>query len=138
MKIFVMISFFTLMLFGADINWPSDYKAALTQAQKEHKIVYIFVTSDSCRWCRKFASTTLQDETVKQRLKKEFVTLHMSRDQVKIPEQFETKPVPRHYFVDADGKILYSSLGHRSVSSFQAFMDFAEENQEVKLNKETK
>ncbi len=136
MKTILLSILFTLSLFGADIDWPSDYKAALQEAKQEHKLVYIFITSDSCRWCRKFEATTLQDEGIKKRLLQEFVTIHMSRDQVKIPEQFKTAPVPRHYFVDADGKILYSSLGHRCIEIFDSFMDNAHQADEKNKTKE--
>ncbi len=136
MKTILLSILFALSLFGADIDWPSDYKAALQEAKQENKLVYIFITSDSCRWCRKFEATTLQDEGIKKRLQKEFVSIHMSRDQVKIPEQFKTAPVPRHYFVDADGKILYSSLGHRCVEIFDSFMDNAHQADEKNKTKE--
>jgi thiol:disulfide interchange protein len=133
MKTVLLSIFFALTLFGANIDWPSDYKGALQEAKKEHKLVYLFITSDECGWCKKFAATTLQDEGIKKRLQNEFVTIHMSRDQVAVPKQFKTTPVPRHYFLNADGDILYASLGHRDVDVFDSFMDNAH-----KLDKENK
>jgi len=138
MRVLFLGLFLTLSLFGANLEWSSDYKAALKEAKQEHKLVYVFITSDSCRWCRKFERTTLRDEDIDKRLHKEFVTIHMSRDQVKIPEQFETTPVPRHYFVDGDGNILYSSLGHRSIETFDSFMDNAHHAYEKNQKKENK
>ena len=113
-------------LYGAEIDWPNDYNQALKDAKKEHKLVYVFITSDTCKWCRKFESTTLQDKAIQKRLYKEFVTVHLSRDRHTVPKQFQTAPVPRHYFTDTNGKILYSSLGHRGVECFDAFMDNAQ------------
>jgi thiol:disulfide interchange protein len=115
----------SISLFGANIHWPSNYQNALQEAKKKDKLVYVFITSDSCRWCRKFEATVLQDKGVKQRLKNEFISIHMSRDKVKIPKQFETTPVPRHYFVNPDGEILYSSLGHQTIEVFDSFLDNA-------------
>lgn len=128
MKSIVFLLLFALSLFSAEINWPSDYNKALQEAKIEHKLVYILITSDSCRWCRKFEHTTLQDKQIQKRLYSEFVTVHLSRDRNKIPKQFNTTPIPHHYFVDSKGKILYRSLGHRDVEMFNAFMDMAEEN----------
>ena len=125
MKIILLSIFFGFTLFGADIKWSSDYKAGLEKAKKEHKLVYLFITSDSCQWCRKFEKTTLRDKEIDDRLHKEFITIHMSRDQVEVPKKFEVTPVLRHYFVDENGKILYSSLGHRSIETFDSFMDNA-------------
>ncbi|MBA1438157.1 MAG: DUF255 domain-containing protein [Epsilonproteobacteria bacterium] len=125
---------FVLMLVGSllasGINWPHDYKEALKKAKKEDKIVYVLLTSDSCRWCRKFENTTLQNKQIQKRLQKDFIAIHISRDRHFVPKIFETTPVPRHYFVDGNGNILYESLGHRGVTCFNNFMDNAEEKLE--------
>jgi thioredoxin-related protein len=134
MRYLLLLTLFISSLWSANIHWPSDYKQALQEAKKEHKLVYILITSDACQWCRKFEATTLQNKEIKKRLYKNYVTIHLSRDRNTIPKQFETAPVPRHYFTDANGKILYSSLGYRDETMFHAFMDNAEEQYE--LNKE--
>jgi len=127
MKFFLVLLLFAVSLFSAEINWPSDYNKALQEAKIEHKFVYILITSDSCRWCRKFEHTTLQDKQIQKRLHSSFVTVHLSRDRNKIPKQFHTTPVPQHYFVDDKGNILYHSLGHRDAEMFNVFMDIVEE-----------
>jgi len=127
MRYLFSIIFLSVSLFGANLDWSNDYKQGLVDAKKENKLVYIFITSDSCKWCRKFEKTTLQDAGIKKRLYSEFITIHLSRDRDKIPKKFETAPVPRHYFTDANGNILYNSLGHRGVDCFDAFMDNAED-----------
>ncbi|MEA1982738.1 MAG: DUF255 domain-containing protein [Campylobacterota bacterium] len=131
MKKLIVVLLFVTSLFGADIAWPSDYKKALADAKTQNKLVYVFITSDSCQWCRKFEATTLQDEAIKKRLYSEFVPIHLSRDKHQIPKKFETAPVPRHYFTDTEGNILYSSLGHRGVECFDAFMDNAQKKIKV-------
>lgn len=137
MRYLISIIFLSTLLLSANLDWPSDYDKALIQAQKENKFVYVFITSDSCRWCRKFEKTTLQDREIKNRLVKEYITIHLSRDRHKIPKQFETSPVPRHYFLDQKGEILYSTLGHRSVELMDSFMDNTKERYNKKtVNKE--
>ncbi|MBL1244222.1 MAG: thioredoxin family protein [Sulfurimonas sp.] len=127
MKNLLFIILLATTLFSANLDWPSDYDQALVDAKKQDKLIYLFITSDNCKWCKKFANTTLQDELIKKRLHSEFITIHMSRDKHSIPKQFETAPVPRHYFTDTEGNILYSSLGHRGLPCFNAFMDNAQE-----------
>jgi len=126
MKKLLFIMLFVSTLFSASLDWTNDYKQALKDAKEQDKLVYVFITSDSCKWCKKFTNTTLQDKRIKKRLKNEFIRVHMSRDQDVIPKIFETAPVPRHYFTDAQGNILYSSLGHRGTPCFDAFMDNAQ------------
>ncbi|PHQ56415.1 MAG: thioredoxin [Sulfurimonas sp.] len=127
MKNLLFIILLATTLFSANLDWPSDYDQALVDAKKQDKLIYLFITSDNCKWCKKFANTTLQDKLIKKRLHSEFITIHMSRDKHSIPKQFETAPVPRHYFTDTEGNILYSSLGHRGLPCFNAFMDNAQE-----------
>jgi len=138
MKKFLLLLFFISSLWSSDIHWPSDYKEALFQAKKEHKLVYILITSDACQWCRKFESTTLQNTQIKKRLFKNYVPIHLSRDRNQIPKKFKTAPVPRHYFTNAEGKILYSSLGYRDEVMFNAFMDNAQERNSKNQKKDKK
>jgi len=127
MKYLISILLFTTLLFSSDLGWSSDYEKALIQAKKENKFVYVLITSDSCRWCRKFEQTTLLDMDIEDRLEEEYITLHLSRGQHKIPGKFKTSPVPRHYFLDQKGDILYDTLGYRDVELFNSFMDNAKE-----------
>lgn len=126
MKHLILITFLALSLFGADLDWSHDYEQTRQKAQKSQKPIYILITSDDCRWCRKFEETTLQIESVKKRLYSEFEVVHISRDRHEVPKQFETSPVPRHYFTNSSGEILYSSLGHRQEECFESFMDNAQ------------
>ena len=135
MKIILLLLTLMLSLNAVELGWSHDYKKGLQEAQKEHKLVYVLITSDHCGWCRKFERTTLQNRGVKERLKREFVTIHLSREWDDIPTAFKTSPIPRHYFVDAQGNILYASLGHRDVEMFESFMDNAEERYKLKKEK---
>jgi len=125
--IFLLVS----SLYSANLDWSNDYEKALVDAKKENKLVYIFITSDSCKWCRKFENTTLQDKGILKRLHREFITIHLSRDRDTIPKNFKTAPIPRHYFTDSKGNILYNSLGHRGVECFDAFMNNAQNKIQV-------
>ena len=131
MRLLILAFMLVSSLYSANLDWSNDYKKGLIDAKKENKLVYILITSDSCKWCRKFEKTTLQDKAIQKRLYGEFITIHLSRDRDKIPKIFETAPIPRHYFTDTKGNILYSSLGHRGVECFDAFMDNAQDGLKV-------
>jgi thioredoxin-related protein len=138
MKYILLLLVFTSALMSAELKWLDDYNSALREAKKEHKLIYIFISSSTCGWCHKFEKTTLQDDAIKKRLAKEFVTVHLIRDFDDVPKKFKTSPVPRHYFTDAQGNILYNSLGYRKEDTFNAFMDFAEDQYKSNTNKEKK
>ncbi len=128
MRYLLTIILFTVTLMATELHWYDEYEDALHEAKKEHKLIYVFISSSQCGWCHKFEKTTLQDEEIKKRLQKEFITVHLVRDFDTVPPQFKTSPVPRHYFLNADGKILYDSLGYREVDTFKAFMGYAQDN----------
>ncbi len=121
--IFLFLMFSTLQ--SAELNWSNDYNAALKQAQKENKNVYLFIGADVCRWCDRFKDITLSQKHVIERLKKDYVLLYLSRDRHYIPKHFEIKGVPRHYFLKSDGKIFYEDRGSREVEGFLNLLDEA-------------
>lgn len=127
MKYFFVTILLTLTLFSNNTNYSNQYEQALLDAKKENKLVYVLITSATCKWCRKFENTTMQDSLVQDRLNKEFITVHLSVNEDKIDEKFKTSPVPRHYFTDINGKILYSALGYRDQALFDSFMDNAQD-----------
>jgi thioredoxin-related protein len=123
LKILFALFLFVCTAFGDDLGWSHDYKKALEQAKKEKKDVYMLITSANCRWCRKFESTTLEDEVVLGRLKTKYVFLHIDRDEDFIPEHFEKQRVPRHYFVRADGGTIHSFLGYWASEDFVSYLN---------------
>lgn len=126
MKVCITALFLCAGVFGADLDWSHDYIKMQEKAKVSKKPIYVLITSDNCKWCRKFETTTLQIKDIQKRLSSEFEVVHISRDRHKVPSAFETSPVPRHYFTDAEGNILYSSLGHRQQECFESFMDNAQ------------
>ena len=97
MKYLVIIAALISSLWSAELGWSDDYEKALKIAKKEKKNVYVLVTSSSCRWCRKFENTTLQDKEVLKRLKEKYVLVHADRDMDDLPEWFKIKRVPIKY-----------------------------------------
>lgn len=131
LKLFIIsFSLFCSAVFGAELDWGNDYNEALKQAQKEKKMVYLFIGADVCRWCDRFKEITLSKKNVIDRLKEEYVPLYMSRDRHKIPSKFTIQGVPRHYFLKSDGTIIYEDRGSREVDGFLSLLD------EVSLRKD--
>jgi len=125
---YIILIFALLSSLSADFDWPSDYDEAIAKAKVEKKDVYVFIGSAYCRYCAKMKKTTLSDKDVLKRLNKSFVSIYLSRDIDDIPAQFKTKPVPRHYFVDTKGKIIYTTIGSRSKEGFFDLLDEVEDS----------
>ncbi|MFA6760292.1 MAG: thioredoxin family protein [Sulfuricurvum sp.] len=128
MRFLVGVLLSVSLLFSLD--WPSDYDDALTEAKSEKKEIYLFVSSQYCPYCERFKKEVLSQKEVIDRLKRSYVLLHLSRDFDDIPEHIETKPVPRHYFLDEDGNVIYTTIGARSVEGFYEMLDEVDELKE--------
>jgi thioredoxin-related protein len=121
-KVVLIYLLLTSLLFGANLDWPNDYEAALQEAKKENKSVYMLITSADCRWCRKFENTTLQEEIVIHKLKEKYILLHVDRDEDDFPSKFKRERVPRHYFIKANEDVIYSFLGYWDREDFFSFL----------------
>ena len=127
MRLMVLMMALFAMLVGAELKWSSDYDAALKEAKKEKKDVYLFLGSEYCKYCDKFKDEVLVRKDVEAKLKKKYVLLYLSRDIDDIPAHLETKPVPRHYFLKSDGKIIYTTIGGRSLDGFDEMLSDVDE-----------
>lgn len=125
MKKIVLLAFLMANLFSAEIAWNDTYEQAQAKAKKESKPLLVLITSEQCRWCRKFEATTLQDEDVISKLNSKFVTVHVTRDKSVYPKNLSAKMVPMNYFLDGNGKVLYSMPGYWPVDDYQSILDDA-------------
>lgn len=123
MKVLLLITVFISSLWSLNLDWPHDYEKALKQAKIENKKIYFFIGADRCRFCDRFNKITLSNKGVMKRLKDEYVLLYMNRDYHEIPAKFEKFQVPRHYFLDSNGKILFETRGSREVAGFHTLLD---------------
>ena len=128
MKQLLLLFIFATSLFASQ-NWLNNYDEAIELAKKENKRVYMLIVSDDCRWCKKFERTTLKDEKLLERIEKQYVLLHLSRDQHKIPSEFKTTPVPRHYFLRSNGDSIFPVVGYRDVETFHGFLNTVDERE---------
>jgi len=133
----LLILFFTCNVFSADIVWAKDYATAIKQAKKENKRVMLLITSETCRWCRKLESTTLEDKVVVDRLKKDYISVEVTRDIDKYPERFKAKVVPITYFLASDEEIIMRGvMGYWSSEDYLSIMDDVDRYYKKKLKKQ--
>lgn len=125
MKKIVILAFLLANLFAVEIAWNDTYEQAQAKAKKESKPLMVLITSEQCRWCRKFEATTLQDEDVISKLNSKFVMVHVTRDKSIYPKSLNAKMVPMNYFLDANGKVIYSMPGYWPSEDFQSILDDA-------------
>ncbi len=125
MKKLALLAFLMANLFATDIAWNDTYEQAQAKAKKESKPLLVLITSEQCGWCRKFEATTLQNEDVISKLNSKFVAVHVTRDKSIYPKNLSAKMVPMNYFLDANGKVIYSMPGYWPVEDYQSILDDA-------------
>lgn len=121
MKFVVTVLVLSSLLFASN-DFVHNYDKALEKAQAQNKKIYMLITSDACRWCKKFENVTLKDEATMKMLKKDYVLLALNRSHDKIPAKFTAKRVPRHFFLTREGEEIYSFLGYWNPEDFASFV----------------
>ena len=125
MKILIFVCITAATLFGEGINWAHSYAEAKERAAKEEKNILLLITTESCRWCRRLESTTLEDERVVKRINDEYVAVHVTRGKDKYPEDLVARRVPMSYFLKADGEVIHDMMGFWNVEDYLSVLDDA-------------
>lgn len=128
MKKLLLLVFMAVYILGADINWNTSYDQALSKAKKENKPLMVLITSEQCRWCRKLENTTLQDESIVNRINGKFEAVNVIKDKSNYPKNLTAKMVPMSYFLDPKtGKVLYSIPGYWESEDYNSILDDAQQ-----------
>ena len=126
MRALMVTTALVISAFGAQIDWVKNYKEAGEKALREHKNVLVVITTESCRWCRRFEATTLQDAAVVSRINARFAAVHVTRGRDDYPAELEAKMVPMSYFLLPDGTVLYGMPGFWDTEDYLSILDDAE------------
>lgn len=125
MKKMVLWLAMPLWLMGAEINWNSSFAEAQVKAKKESKPMLVIITTEQCRWCRKLEATTLEDDAIISTINSKFSAVHVTRDKSVYPKNLTAKMVPMSYFLDPNGKVLYSMPGYWPTEDYQSILNDA-------------
>jgi thioredoxin-related protein len=118
----MMISVLTLSLFASEIKWNDSFEAAKAKAQKEDKIIYALITSETCRWCRKLESETLDEQKIINNLNSKYSAVALTRDKDSYPPCLKAPMVPMSYFLTPEGTVLYSVPGYWNEEDYLSMM----------------
>lgn len=126
MKILFGILMMVVSLLATDLNVLHNYEEAVQKAKEENKDIYLLIVSDTCKWCRKFENTTLQDDPTINELNKSYVMVALSRDRDTLPKNLYAKRVPKHYFLTKNEEEIHSFLGCWNPEDFASFLSDVE------------
>ncbi len=136
-QLIILISLISLLT-SSELNWNDNYNKALQEAKTQNKDIYLLITSSDCRWCRKFESTTMQDKEVLKDLSKKYVFIQMNKDIDDIPNKFNIKSVPRHYFITKNDENIHTFLGAWNREDFYSFLKDVDKKRELNFKNKGK
>ena len=109
-KIVVVALMAFVSVVNADsIHWEKSAHAAIMKGKKLHRPVMVVVNKDGCRWCERFAATTLRDQAVVKEVNRNFIAFrgHVNRNE--IPYRLQTSGTPSTWFLK-DGEPMFQPL----------------------------
>ena len=94
------------------IKWRKYDKYAFAEAKEQNKPLYIFVYSDECSWCQKFETESLEKQSIREILKKEFIPVAIDfLKQPELAQKLQIKLVPGNLLLTPDRKKLLKFYG---------------------------
>ncbi len=118
-NIILLILFIITFVNANSLNWTKGVKNGLEKAQKEHKILMIFVEAKHCPWCHKMLNTTLSDKDVVRNLNKNYILVKVDADSKEGREYFPNISItPTTFFSTGDKQILEEIDGYNNVEFF--------------------
>jgi len=126
MRLFMMMTLFFFSLIADDIEWEDSFAEAKAKAVKEDKIIYALITSETCRWCRKLESTTLEEPQVTANINNKYSAVALTRGKDKYPPCLKAPMVPMSYFLTPEGRVLYSVPGYWGKEDYLSMMEDVE------------
>ena len=126
MRIFALLITIVFSLYSSEtvaqqLGYYSDYKTALSVAQKEQKPLILVVVTSYCPWCRKLERKSLASPVIDQYIKAHFISLIVDRnkDADRFPKIFQTPRIPTVFYIDPDStKAYWETVGYLSKSEF--------------------
>jgi len=114
----LIFTIFLILLGQADNNksviYQTDYKKAQQEAKEENKYLFVVITSENCRWCKKLKKTTLKNSEIEESLAKDYIAVALDRDSSYFPKFIEIEGVPSVVIIEPKSqKVIRNIVGFR-------------------------
>ena len=87
------------ILLLAEVHFYSDFDKTVQLAQKQNKLVYVFLHEDGCPWCRRMENRVLKDADIEKTLEEGYLSVKIEKDD-NIPSSIDTHFYPSSLIVD--------------------------------------
>jgi len=111
---------------GAGIQFfTGNFDAAVTEAAKQNKPVFIYGHTSWCGFCKKMNRTTFLEKEVDDYMNKTFINLSYDLEKgegIYIAGKYSLKSFPAYVILDASGELVGISGGYMDTSKFLAWI----------------
>jgi len=92
---------------------------ALEDAKVQDKPMFVYIRSEYCYWCKKFEEETFTNQSVIDRLNKDFILVSIDTDtQMNEVKNFMVRGTPTGIFLDPNGTEIKRVPGYRETEIF--------------------
>ena len=96
-----------------------DVEPALVLAKEQGKPVFVYARSEYCGACKLFESESFTNQTIIDKLNKDFILISIDVDNQKTETRnFKIRVTPTEIFLDQDGTEIKRILGYRTNQTF--------------------
>ena len=120
----------------AKINWETDLDQAFKKAEKENKLLLIYLYSPKCHYCKFMEKKVFTDKKVQEYINKNFIPVKArkcSDNGQFIKVHYGYVGTPMFYFVDKDGELIKSIFGAWNKKDFMKILKYFAEGHYKKL-----
>lgn len=109
----------SLSLFAANINWASNYKAAIDRAKKENKPIMLMLSQPACPACMQMKEIFKTDELLANEINSKFIPVDVNILKDDWNKKFRVFATPTFYFIDKnENKIGRQFIGGAEAGDF--------------------
>lgn len=119
MRLTVLLSLLTLMLFAEPIRWYDHYDEAFAAAKKTHKPLMLFLTQPRCGTCAFMKEKVLSDPAVQSYVRRHFIAAELNAGDAGLPKKYRVKVTPVFTFIDpGSDEIVEQTVGGKKAPRF--------------------
>lgn len=119
MKKWLLYFLLSFSLFANGIHWYNSVAKAQAAAEKENKILFVFIEAANCPYCEQMKSETLSDKDVIRNINNDYIALNVDIDSQDGQKYFkQVSMTPTIYFFSPNDKLLESLEGFQNSEFF--------------------
>lgn len=96
----------------ADIKWM-NLNDALKSVKEQNKLIFVYMYSPYCTYCKQMERTTLKDEKVIEALNKYYLAVKIDGVNDTYPKFLKTRVSPTFFFLNKYGEKIERLIGSR-------------------------